>query len=77
MVDSRDESPLPIEGYAATMTLAPLEEGRTKFDWSSKFGAKGAPDADARKSVTDIYEMGFAGLKKLFPDEASEAEAGE
>ena len=75
---SIDASPLPIEGYAATMTVSALEDGRAKFDWSSKFKASGASDADARKSVTDIYEMGLAGLKELFPDAAGEeSETGE
>jgi len=72
-----NESPMPIEGYVATMTVSALEDRTTKFDWSSKFKARGASDADARKSVTDIYEMGLAGLEKLFPDEASEEETGE
>ena len=74
---SIDESPLPIEGYAATVTVSALEDGSTRFAWSSEFKAKGAPDADARKSVTDFYEMGLAGLKEQFPDKGSEEEAGE
>ena len=75
---SSQEGPLPIEGYVATMTVSALEDGTTKFDWSSKFKARGASDADAKKSVTDIYDMGLAGLEKLFPDAASEeSETGE
>lgn len=75
---SISESPLPIEGYSSTIAVSALEGGRTKVDWSSKFKAKGAPDADARKSVTDFYALGFAGLKALFPDVAAEeGETGE
>jgi len=69
---SIDESPMPIEGYTATLTVSALEDGGAKVDWSSEFKAIGASDADARKSVTGIYEMGFAGLKKLFPDKVGE-----
>ncbi len=65
-----DESPLPVEGYSSTMTVSELEGGRSKVEWSSTFKAKGAPDADAQKAISDIYDMGFAGLKKLFPDKA-------
>lgn len=72
---SIDESPLPIADYSATMTVSALEDGRSKVDWESTFVAAGVSDEEARETVADIYEMGFAGLKKRFSDEAAEEES--
>jgi carbon monoxide dehydrogenase subunit G len=69
-----DESPLPVEGYAATIRVSELEDGSSKVDWSATFKAKGASDADARKAISDIFDMGFAGLEQLFPDTGAEEE---
>ncbi len=58
-------SPLPLEGYVATMELRDLGESRCELKWSSTFEAKGAPEAEAIKIIEGIYTLGFEGLKKL------------
>lgn len=66
---SLSESPLPVEGYEATMAVTELEGGRSRVDWQSTFQAAGVSDEEARTSVAGVYEMGFAGMKTRFPDE--------
>ncbi len=61
------DSPLPVEGYEATMKVSALEGGGSRVDWSSTFMAKGVPDADAQKAIESVYDAGLAGLARLFP----------
>ena len=56
-------SPLPIENYIATIKVTGAGETST-VEWSSSFDPKGAPEADVVKTISGIYQAGFAGLKK-------------
>jgi len=58
-------SPLPIEGYVATMRVRELPHDRAELSWSCTFEPKGAPEDECRKIIEGIYAAGFAGLKKL------------
>lgn len=58
-------SPLPLEGYVATMKVRPLGDARCELAWSSTFDPKGAPEAEAKAIVEGVYAAGFEGLKKL------------
>lgn len=51
------EGPLPVAGYTSTLKVVPGDKGAT-IDWSGTFDAKGAPDADAVKTITGIYQGG-------------------
>jgi hypothetical protein len=62
------ESPLPVDGYQATMKVSALEGGGSRVDWSSTFTARGASDADAEEAIASVYDAGLAGLAKLFPE---------
>jgi mxaD protein len=60
------EGPLPVESYAATMTVLPGPGGGSVLEWSSTFkAAPGAEDAAARSVVEGIYDAGLAGLKTM------------
>ena len=56
-----EESPLPIANYKSTLRVVPKDKGST-IEWSGTFDAKGAPDADAVKVITGIYEAGAGAL---------------
>ncbi|MCJ2088517.1 SRPBCC family protein [Methylobacterium sp. E-005] len=55
------ESPLPVEGYKSTFSVAPDGKG-SKLTWTGSFKAKGAPDAKAEEVVGGIYEGGLKGI---------------
>ena len=55
------ESPLPVEGYKSTLSIAPDGKG-SKLTWTGNFKAKGAPDAKAEEVVGGIYEGGLKGI---------------
>jgi NADPH:quinone reductase-like Zn-dependent oxidoreductase len=55
------DSPIPLRGYVATVTLRPVTDGdRTFWDWRSRFEA---PHELVRMVAEDVYEAGFAGLR--------------
>ena len=56
-----EESPLPVKNYKSTMRVLPKDKGST-IEWSGTFDAKDAPDADAVKVITGIYEAGVGAL---------------
>ncbi len=67
---SSQEGPLPVEDYLSTMKVTAIDEGRSRLDWSSKFKAKGASDADAKSTLSGIYQTGFDGLARVLgPDD--------
>lgn len=55
------ESPLPVEGYRSTLSVAPDGKG-SKLTWTGSFKAKGAPDAKAEEVVGGIYDGGLKGI---------------
>ena len=60
------ESPLPLEGYLATVEVRDLGENRCEVAWSSGFEPKGATEEEAKKIVEGIYSGAFEGLKELY-----------
>ena len=56
-----EESPLPVKNYKSTMRVIPKDKGST-IEWSGTFDAKDAPDADAVKTMTGVYEAGVGAL---------------
>lgn len=56
-----EDGPLPVANYKSTLKVIPKGDGAT-IDWSGNFDAKGAPDADAVKTITGIYEGGVDAL---------------
>ncbi|MBY6266265.1 SRPBCC family protein [Azospirillum sp. 412522] len=56
--------PLPVRNYNSTIRLSAVDARTTRITWSSRFEAKGASDADARKTIAGIYTSGFDGLRK-------------
>lgn len=56
--------PLPVENYVSTLRLTAVDAKTTRIVWSSRFKAKGAPDAEAKTVIAGIYTAGFDGLRK-------------
>lgn len=56
-----EESPLPVQNYKSTMRVTPKDKGAT-IEWSGDFDAKDAPDADAIKTMTGVYQAGIDAL---------------
>jgi Polyketide cyclase / dehydrase and lipid transport len=57
------ESPLPVQNYKATISVA-ADGDQTKVEWKGTFDAKGASDDDAKKVVSGIYQAGLDNLAK-------------
>ena len=55
--------PLPVDNYHSTISVAGDGKGST-VTWTGKYDAKGAPDADAQKTIQGIYDAGLASLTK-------------
>jgi hypothetical protein len=60
--------PMPVENYVSFMKVLEISENQSELEWSSNFGPKGVPEAEAKKTIEGIYSLGFEGLKNLFGD---------
>lgn len=58
-------SPLPLEGYVATMRVNELGKNRCELSWSCTFEPKGASEDECKRIIEGVYTAGFGGLKKL------------
>lgn len=56
-----EDGPLPVANYKSTLKVVANDKGST-IDWSGNFDAKGAPDADAIKTITGVYAGGVDAL---------------
>ena len=54
-------SPLPVSHYRSTLSVKPHGKGST-VSWTGKFDAKGASDADAKKTMDGVYDAGVKAL---------------
>jgi hypothetical protein len=59
-----DDSPLPVRGYSATVTITDKGDGTCNVHWTGTFEPKGSPEADAVKLVEGIYRGGIARARK-------------
>ena len=55
--------PLPVTNYMSTISVASAGTGST-ITWSGKYDAKGASDADAKKTIDGVYQGGIDQLVK-------------
>jgi hypothetical protein len=55
--------PLPVTNYMSTIGVAAAGAGST-ITWSGKYDAKGASDADAKKTIDGVYQGGVDQLVK-------------
>lgn len=55
--------PLPVKGYAATLSVAPIGKGST-ITWTARFEAEGMTEAEAVADVGGVYEAGLAGIAR-------------
>jgi Polyketide cyclase / dehydrase and lipid transport len=55
--------PLPVTNYMSTISVASAGAGST-ITWSGKYDAKGASDADAKKTIDGVYQGGVDQLVK-------------
>jgi hypothetical protein len=55
--------PLPVTNYMSTISVAAAGTGST-ITWSGKYDAKGASDADAKKTIDGVYQGGIDQLVK-------------
>ncbi len=61
------ETPLPVQDYRGTISVADAGDGMSTFTWKGTFKVKGVPDEDAKKTVEGIYAGGVAAVQKKFP----------
>lgn len=60
------ESPLPIENYAASLSVTSIDNNMTVVIWKSSFNAAGASKEEAKQIISGIYITGLQSLKNLF-----------
>lgn len=62
------ESPMPLEGYVATLRLTPVTDGdRTFVEWSADFECAPEAEADLVNGIgTNVFQGGFDALKRHF-----------
>lgn len=53
--------PLPVANYHSTVSVANDPKG-SALKWMGTYDAKGASDADAKKTIDGVYEAGAKGL---------------
>jgi hypothetical protein len=53
--------PLPVANYTSTIAVSADGAGSV-VNWSGKYDAKGAPDADVQKVIQGIYDTGLKAL---------------
>jgi hypothetical protein len=66
------ESPLPVKNYKAKLWVEEDERApdRTVIHWDAEFDANGVSDAEAAKTIGDIFTAGLKGIKaKALPPE--------
>jgi hypothetical protein len=56
-------SPLPVSDYVSTIKVLPKGSG-SSIVWTGHYKAKGASDADAKKTIDGIYKAGVDVLAK-------------
>ena len=56
------ESPLPVQGYRSTVSVAD-DGGKARVTWRSSFEPKGVSGEEAGKIVGGIYDAGLEALK--------------
>ena len=59
------ESPLPVTGYEATLSVTPVDGG-CEVHWAGRFEPAGVPAAKAEEIVAGIYDGGLEALRKRF-----------
>jgi NADPH2:quinone reductase len=72
------DSPIPLIGYVAKVTLRRVTEGnRTFWDWRSRFSAPPGLEPTLERLVgEDIYERGFSAVRALLLGRTAEAQDG-
>lgn len=56
-------SPLPVEGYESTIRVSAAKSGSgSVISWRGHYKAKGASDAEAKKTIDGIYDAGLGAL---------------
>jgi hypothetical protein len=57
------KSPLPVSNYLSTIKVVKEKDG-SAFEWSGRYRAKGASDAESKKTIDGIYQAGAANITK-------------
>ena len=59
-----DDNPLPVSGYAATVTVTSKGDSACEVEWTGTFDVKGTDKETACKTVRGIYTGGIARARK-------------
>lgn len=60
------ESPLPVANYHSTISVEPVEGGKSRLSWTSSFDAAGVSDEEAVAVIAGVYEAGIDALEAHF-----------
>ncbi len=59
-------SPLPVEGYEATISVTEVSTTKSRITWSSTFEADGVPDSKAEDIIRGVYQAGMTELQLMY-----------
>ncbi len=59
------DSPLPIREYISTMAVEEGEDGVCRVTWATRFEPDGAPEANVKALLADLYASGLQGLNEV------------
>jgi hypothetical protein len=54
-------APLPVANYTSTISVV-VDGAGSAVTWAGKYDAKGASDADAKKTIDGVYDSGLKAL---------------
>ncbi|HKK46409.1 MAG TPA: SRPBCC family protein [Balneolaceae bacterium] len=60
------ESPMPIENYIGILEVKSIDNGQSKFIWSSEFEADEGVEDEMKEAMEGLYTLGVEGLKSTF-----------
>lgn len=60
------DSPLPVSGYIAEIKVINRGQGKSTFNWTSKFSPKGVAESEAIDVISGIFQAGFDNLEKIY-----------
>ncbi|MEM1403892.1 MAG: SRPBCC family protein [Pseudomonadota bacterium] len=64
-------SPLPFSYYRATMSVSPLDGGRSRLTWRGVFEAKGLSEQEATAFTENMYAQGIALMRSTIGEQKS------
>ena len=61
------ESSLPLEGCVSQLTVRDKGPAKAQVEWTTTFGAKGAPEQEVAKALEKSHRLALVRLQRILP----------